>query len=326
MRVASLSPFLCCHCRSDDLQLSEIVDHSNEEIVTGTIICKRCDGVMPIIHGVPRFVPLDNYADSFGYQWNIHAQTQLDSYSGLNISRDRVFSVTGWPKDLEGERILEAGSGSGRFTEVLLSTGAEVYSFDYSSAVEANWRNNGEAENLHLFQGDIFNIPFPDGGFDKVFCLGVLQHTPDPEGAFRALAKQVRSGGELVVDAYTRSLVHWLQWKYILRPWMKRMDKEELYRFVTRMVDLFLTPAVLLRRLFGRAGARLLPIVQYAHLGLSPELNRQWAILDTFDMYSPAHDHPQSLESVQGWFESVGFMDIDVRYGPNGVVGKGRCP
>ena len=82
---------------------------------------------------------------------------------------------------------MEAGSGAGRFTEVLLQTGAEVFSFDYSNAVEANLSNNGEKLNLHLFQGDILNIPFPEEYFDKVICLGVLQHTPDPEKAFISL-------------------------------------------------------------------------------------------------------------------------------------------
>jgi len=311
----NVSYFICCpRCRGD---LSQ---------ETHGYLCSSCDLHYPIREGIPRFVEPENYASSFGYQWNIHARTQLDSHSGLPISRDRVFSVTGWPERMEGKKILEAGSGAGRFTEILVATGADVCSFDYSTAVDANNRNNGAVENLFLFQGDIFHIPFKEETFDKVFCLGVLQHTPDPEAAFRCLASQVRSGGELVVDAYTRSFIHWLQWKYLLRPWTKGMDRESLYRFVSRLVDLFLTPAIVLRRLLGRAGARVVPIVQYAHLGLSPELNRQWAILDTFDMYSPAHDHPQSVATVRRWFAEAGFVNVDVRQGPNGVVGKGMRP
>ena len=65
------------------------------------------------------------------------------------------------------------------------------------------------------------------------------------------------------------------------------------------MVPLFISSAKLLRKLFGRAGARLVPIVEFSHLGLSHQLNKEWAILDTFDMYSPAHDHPQSMKKVK---------------------------
>jgi hypothetical protein len=101
------------------------------------------------------------------------------------------------------------------------------------------------------------------------------------------------------------------------------MNKKRLYRLIERVTPPLIPAARLLRRLAGRAGARLVPIVEYTHLGLDRDLNKQWAILDTFDMYSPEHDHPQSLASVKKWFEAAGFINIQVKYGPNGVVGRG---
>jgi SAM-dependent methyltransferase len=276
--------------------------------------------------GIPRFVPADNYAASFGMQWNRHRRTQLDSHTGLPITRDRLRATTRWPDDLRGQHVLEAGSGAGRFTEVLVATGAEIYSFDYSSAVDANRENNGRATNLHLFQADIFNIPLRKQAFDKVLCLGVLQHTPDPEAAFRSLASHVAPGGELVVDLYAKRLTALVSWKYLLRPITRRMDKQMLHALVERGVDLLLPLAARLRRLAGRAAVRLLPIAEYSNLGLSPELNRQWAILDTFDMYSPAHDHPQTARTLRRWCEDAGLVDVEVEPGANGIVGRGRRP
>ncbi|MEW6292612.1 MAG: methyltransferase domain-containing protein [Pseudomonadota bacterium] len=326
MKLGNFRYYRCPSCRSDQLLLEIGRQKEEGSIEEGEIECGKCSAKYRIARGLPRFVSEVNYADSFGFQWNIHAKTQLDSYSGLPVSRNRVFGVTRWDVNLPGERILEAGSGAGRFTEVLLSTGAEVVSFDYSTAVDANCNNNGRNENLILFQGDIFNIPLELASFDKVFCLGVLQHTPDPAAAFASLARYVRPGGVLAVDAYTRNVAAWLQWKYLLRPITKHMKKQKLYRLIEYLTPMLIPVAKVLRRIAGRAGARLVPIVEYNHLGLSPELNRQWAILDTFDMYSPAHDHPQSLADVRRWFESAGFVEIDVRYGPNGVVGTGRKP
>ena len=103
-----------------------------------SLICTGCGSVYPIVNGIPRFVTGGNYADSFGMQWNLHRRTQLDSFTGVPTSRNRLFMATAWPERLTGEVILEAGSGAGRFTEVLITTGAQVYSFDYSAAVEAN--------------------------------------------------------------------------------------------------------------------------------------------------------------------------------------------
>jgi SAM-dependent methyltransferase len=222
--------------------------------------------------------------------------------------------------------VLEAGCGAGRFTECLLKTGATVFSFDYSSAVDANARNNGLSERLFLFQADMRTIPLQRAAFDKVICLGVLQHTPAPQACFRCLAEMVRPGGELVVDVYGKSVVALLQWKYILRPITTRMDQRKLYKIVSRVVPSLLPAATKLRSVAGRAGARLMPIVEYAHLGLTPEVNEQWAILDTFDMYSPVHDHPQTQRTLQHWFQDAGFIDISVHPGPNGLVGKARRP
>jgi SAM-dependent methyltransferase len=317
--------FVCTKC-SEKFVAGKVRSGDDEEIVDGTLTCPKCGREFEVRGRIPRFVPMDNYAASFGFQWNRHAQTQLDSATGRPISRDRLFATTGWPKDLTGQRVLEAGCGAGRFTEVLLSTGADLYSFDYSDAVNANHANNGARQNLHLFQGDIFDIPLPAQSFDKVLCIGVLQHTPDPEKAFKSLAKLVKPGGQIVVDVYRAGIVARIQWKYILRPITKRVSGPALYRFLARVVPPLIAPTRALRKLFGRAGARLSPIAEYSDLGLPPEVNREWAILDTFDMYAPAHDHPQSVSTVRRWFNDVGFTDIVSERGPNGVVGRGRRP
>src|SRR5688572_7670250 len=79
----------------------------------------------PIIRGVPRFVGAGNYSDDFGDQWNMFPKTQLDSFTGLNLSETRLARcLHGNLASLKDKRVLEAGSGAGRFTEVLLKYGA----------------------------------------------------------------------------------------------------------------------------------------------------------------------------------------------------------
>lgn len=276
------------------------------------------------IRGIPRFVTDECYTRSFGFQWVRHAKAQLDSLTGKHLSRDRLFTVTGWPARMDGERILEAGCGAGRFTEVLAATGADVWSFDLSAAVEANYANNSRLANVHIFQASITAIPFAPRMFDRVLCLGVLQHMPDPAAAFRSLAAQLRPGGSIAIDVYRKDIVALLQWKYVLRPFTKRMDPARLYRIIRWTVPALAPAARMARQVAGRVGARLLPIAEYGHLGLSQELNREWSILDSFDMLSPAHDHPQTLASVRKWFIDAAFVDVVVKRGPNGVIGRGQ--
>lgn len=268
----------------------------------------------PIVDGIPRFVPQDNYAKSFGVQWRRFAKTQLDSHSGLRVSERRLHESTQWPRNLEGEKILEVGSGSGRFTEVLLRTGANVFSFDFSSAVETTVVNN-RSSRLVACQADIFSIPFPDGFFDKVICLGVLQHTPAPEAAFRSIARKVRNGGQLVVDIYPLEIRYLasMAGKYLFRPLFRA-----LFRVCgeTRMLRYFEwhTRALLPVRDALARGPRwlkivshLVPVADYTGLPLEPADRLEWCVQGTYDWYGARYDKPQSLRTLRRWFIEAGF-------------------
>src|SRR5205823_12279891 len=55
-------------------------------------------------------------------------------------------------------------------------------------------------------------------------------------------------------------------------------------------------------------------------------LLKEWAILDTFDMLSPAFDKPQTARNFRAWYEEAGLGDIEVVRGHNGFEGRGRLP
>ena len=62
----------------------------------------------PIINGIPRFCLDDNYAASFGIQWNIFDEIQLDKHSNSDLTFRRFYAETNWdPKELENQNILE---------------------------------------------------------------------------------------------------------------------------------------------------------------------------------------------------------------------------
>lgn len=313
--------FRCIKCKSK-ISFPENI-HDNEN----SIKCISCGQEFIINKGVCSFLSNSNtYADSFGFQWNKFSKTQLDSYTGISLSKDRLLQTTCWKGGLEGLNILEAGSGAGRFTEILAQTGARIYSFDLSSAVNANFSNNGSNENVKIFQASIYEIPLKEKSFDKVICLGVLQHTPDPKRSFKSIASFVKPGGEICVDIYANRYRSLFSWKYLLRPITKKIDDKDLFKIISKTVNLMLPVSIFLRKVAGKFGARLLPIVEYSHLIKDYQLNKQWAILDTFDMYSPAHDHPCSIKILKNWFMEEGFVNIHVAYGPNGIIGRGIRP
>jgi len=286
-------------------------------------------GSYPIIDGIPRFVSADNYARDFGLQWKQFARTQLDSYTGTAISESRLTRcLNGQLTGLKGKQVLEAGSGAGRFTEILLKYGAIVHSFDYSVAVEANALNNGMSEGLTLVQADIRAIPFPTASYDLVICLGVLQHTPDPEESLRSLWRMVKPGGYLAVDHYL------FKWRNVLPPPFG--VAEMAYRIfllslpinkrlpVTKKIVDFWFPIhwKYKNNLFlQRVLRRLSPVhFYYPVLPLkSKELYYEWALLDTHDGTTDYYKHHRSPKEMQQFLHSLGAEELNVAIGGNGL-------
>jgi len=266
----------------------------------------------PVVDGVTRIVESNNCAESFGVQWNKFDKTQLDhEEKGLDQSRKRFFAETHWDQcDLVGKRILEVGSGAGRFSKVVLEcTNGILYSFDYSNAVTANFKNNGHIapDRFHLFQSSIYGMPFPDNSFDKVFCFGVLQHTPSFDNSIKALASKAIVGGEIVVDFYP--IKGWwtkISAKYMLRPITKRMAHDRLLGLIERNIDGLINLYFNLHRMRLGVLTRFLPVCNIKDTmpdGISKSDLKEWAILDTFDQYSPEYDNPQRLADVVTMFE-----------------------
>jgi uncharacterized protein YbaR (Trm112 family)/ubiquinone/menaquinone biosynthesis C-methylase UbiE len=328
MREHQIQLLVCPEC-SGRLELGSVQRRSVDHVETGNLVCTGCNLEFPIVDSIPRFVPVENYADSFGLEWNTHARTQYDEETRLHISEDRFWHETHWPHDLRGETILEAGSGSGRFTTHAASTGATVISFDYSSAVEANFASNGHHPNVVIVQGDIFSIPVPKDSADRAFCFGVLQHTPDPHGAFLALISRVAPGGSIAFDVYRKTRLTYLTTtKYWVRPLTRRMDSETLYRRVQRYVDAMWPIASAVRRI-PRIGPSLnwrLLVADYSREGVADDALKEWAYLDTFDMLAPEYDLPQRLEDVQSWLEEAGLERAEAHDGYNGIEAHGVRP
>jgi SAM-dependent methyltransferase len=271
----------------------------------------------PLIKGAYRIVSEDNYTGNFGYQWNKFTETQLDKSTATGLSQRRFFAQTGWDKeDLAGKNVLEVGSGAGRFSQIVLDyTKAHLYSVDYSNAVEANFRNNGPNNRLHLYQASIYELPFAPAQFDKVFCFGVLQHTPDVEKSVQKLIEMAKPGTEVVVDFYPIS--GWwtkLHAKYILRPYTKKMTNQQLYDKIERHADRLISTYQFFSRIgVGRLVNRFLPVCDIDGTlpsGLSREKLREMVILDTFDMFSPEFDQPQRISTVVNWFKKYGMKDV----------------
>lgn len=298
------------------------------EISEGDLFCDDCGSCYPVINGIPRFVEADNYASSFGYQWNLFRKEQMDSQNGATISADRLWNETGWtPEELKDKWVLDVGCGAGRFLDASSMSEGKVVGIDISSAIDAAKENLKGRENVHLIQASIYDLPFKPGIFDYVYCIGVIQHTPNPVASIKSIAEVVKPEGELAVTIYPRKLWTKLFSKYWIRPVTKRLKKETLLKLIQIVMPVAFPVTDLLFRIpfLGKGFMFLIPVANYVHeKQLNKNLRYETTILDTFDMLSPAFDQPMTEEEARQPLSESGFdVTRNTLYGLN-LVGKRR--
>ncbi|MCS6875036.1 MAG: methyltransferase domain-containing protein [Pyrinomonadaceae bacterium] len=217
---------ICTRCKASLSCEAKQRDESGD-IFEGILFCQKCNQQYPITNGIPRFVKTENYASSFGYQWQIFRKEQLDSHNGTSISAERFWSETNWTRDeLTGKWILDVGCGVGRFLDVISKSKAEVAGVDISSAIDAAKANLEDRDNVHFVQASIYDLRFREETFDFCYCIGIIQYTPDPPKALSLVAKTMKKEGKIAVTTYERKPWTKLYSKYWLRPITKRIKKK----------------------------------------------------------------------------------------------------
>jgi SAM-dependent methyltransferase len=295
------------------------------------LVC-RYGHTFPRANGIPRFVGNSNYADAFGAQWKKYRLTQLDSYTGMTISENRARRCIGeelW-NELTGKQVLECGCGAGRFTEVLLAEGACVTSIDLSEAVDANQENFPQNKTHRIAQADILRLPFAPQQFDMVFCIGVIQHTPNPEETIVGLYQHVKPGGTLVIDHYTHNLSWYTKCAPLFRRYFRRLSPEKGINYTERLVNA-VWPLHRIARHFYPAQillSRVSPVLCYyrAYPNLREELQVEWAFLDTHDSLTDWYNHFRTQGQIRLKLEQLGMVRIWCELGGNGVEARGQRP
>jgi SAM-dependent methyltransferase len=101
-------------------------------------------------------------------------------------------------------RILDIGSGPGVLTASLLERGTRLCEVDISLEMLRESRRllarDGHAGRATFVEGRLPQLPFPDGSFDTVTCIGVLAYLDHPPDGMREIRRVLRPGGAAIVQ------------------------------------------------------------------------------------------------------------------------------
>ena len=133
----------------------------------------------------------------------------------LWAARARTYNNLDWvnDKDLEHKLlecgkfqshhvVLDAGTGTGVVAFSIAPYVKEVYGIDQSEAMiqAAEWDSHG---NVQFRVGDIRDIPYSNGKFDRVTCRNVFHNLLEPSDRLLAAAecqRVLRNGGRFIIS------------------------------------------------------------------------------------------------------------------------------
>ncbi len=147
-------------------------------------------------------------ADHYSYQ--VYADPAMaESFDDRRFSGPIGRLIAGSQEDVlssflgpvDGLRVLDVGTGTGRAAIALAARGGHVTGVDASAEMLAvgHRRANAAHVDVQFLTADAHALAFDDRSFDAVVCLRVLMHTPDWR---RSLAELCRVSARCVVVDY----------------------------------------------------------------------------------------------------------------------------
>jgi ubiquinone/menaquinone biosynthesis C-methylase UbiE len=107
-----------------------------------------------------------------------------------------------------GEKILDAGCGTGIFTGDMLSAGAQIFGLELSLPMLLRAGKKLEGHPFYPVRGDMRNLPYTDNIFDKTISITAIEFIEDARGTVEELFRVTKPGGCIVV-ATLNSLSPW---------------------------------------------------------------------------------------------------------------------
>lgn len=152
----------------------------------------------------------------------------------------------------DGERILDAGAGEGRFKAFFGH--ADYVGIDFAQG-DPSWNYSG----LDAI-GRLEDLPFPDSSFDHVLSIVVLEHTPQPGRVIEEFRRVLKPGG----------MVHLV----VPHMWEEHQRPHDYFRFTSSGIRYLLEESGIRIRsirpvggFFWQLGRRLMGVLAFTQQG-----------------------------------------------------------
>lgn len=247
---------------------------------------------------------------SFGEEWE-----KFDRFSEQDIKEggDQYFDIV--PKEtlLNAIQVLDLGCGSGRWTRYMSPLVGRIEAVDPNQNILNVALVNRDLDNARFSQAGVGDIPFENGSFDLIVCLGVLHHVPNTAEALQRAALKLRKGGHFLLYLYYaldgrgplfKMLFHL---STVFRRIISRMPGK-MKRVICDLIAIFVyLPFVGLNKLVGafnaKAGAKM-PLSYYG------DKSFRWMRTDALDRFGTPLEKRFTKAEIRDMMVNAGLTDL----------------
>jgi malonyl-CoA O-methyltransferase len=149
-------------------------------------------------------------------QIEYHFNNTVGMYNpAISLDDGRVQAILRAAGDLNGKKVLDAGCGKGRYTNLLNMFFPKA---DFTAADISSEMLKYVSQGAKTIQCGILNMPFANDTFDLVLCIEALEHVSQTNVGVRELVRVLAPGGKLVIIDKNKEklgalkMPHWEKW------------------------------------------------------------------------------------------------------------------
>ncbi|WP_443645060.1 class I SAM-dependent methyltransferase [Candidatus Ponderosibacter sp. Uisw_141_02] len=143
----------------------------------------------------------DKVIKDFGDEWKEYDYRGFDNEK-LFENFKQYFSIFPWHKLAKNSEGFDMGCGSGRWAKLVAPRVGKLNCVEPSAAIEVAKNNLQGLKNIHFYNQTSKNCTIEDSSQDFGYCLGVLHHITDTEGALMDCARLLKPKAPLLLYIY----------------------------------------------------------------------------------------------------------------------------
>jgi len=320
MKKSLLKYIVCPYTKEKLLLKNEKVD-KNAEVVSGLLISSKSHNKYKIENYIPILLKEEKTKKRFKdweKEWldkDFEFNTQENDTGASKDIFDNDYKINCF--DFDDNNILEAGCGGGRITSMIYKNKVKNYfAIDISDAIYEARKKHKHRKNIHFIKTDLSNPPFENGVMDKIFLVGVLQHTQNPSKSVEVLSSILKMNGFMFAGNYLLPENLFIRARFYFTEFIRFLLK--VLKIPSNLIKNFTKISIYARRYI------ILRPLQWIFFNNSVPKNYsdKYLWLVNYDYYNPnIFQHMYTREETKNIFLSNGLIPIlETKSTPNAYV------